>query len=90
MPPAHRAPRDDHTGTQARFADGLAHDAARMGLLEPETLRALLREAVRSRRLALLAEARQRVAAAGIEPMNEDEILAEIAAHRTERSAGAG
>lgn len=58
-------------------ADRLAQDAARLGLLEPETLRALLREAVRNRRLAQLAEA-GRVATAGIEPMSEDEILSEI------------
>ena len=62
--------------------DRLAQDAARLGLLEPETLRTLLREAVRSRRLAQLAEARQRVATAGIEPMSEEEILAEIDDHR--------
>ena len=62
--------------------DRLVQDAARLGLLEPETLRTLLREAVRSRRLAQLAQARQRVAAAGIEPMSADEILAEVDAHR--------
>ena len=62
--------------------DRLAQDAARLDLLEPETLRTLLREAVRSRRLAQLAEARQRVATAGIEPMSEEEILAEIDDHR--------
>lgn len=71
--------------------DHLAQDATRLGLLEPETLRALLREAVRARRLAQLAEARHRVAAAGIEPMSDEEILGEIEAHRTEqRSRGAG
>ena len=74
--------------------DRLAQDAARLGLLEPETLRTLLREAVRSRRLAQLsqlAQARQRVAATGIEPMSADEILAEVDAHRAEqRSRRAG
>lgn len=65
--------------------DRLAQDVTRLGLLEPEALRTLLREAVGSRRLTLLAEARRRVAAAGIEPMSEDEILAEVAAHRAER-----
>ena len=68
--------------------DRLAQDAARLGLLEPETLRTMLREAVRTRRLAQLAEARQRIADAGIEPMSDDEILSEIAAHRTEQRAG--
>lgn len=65
--------------------DRLAQDAARLGLLEPETLRALLREAVRTRRLEQLAQARHRVAAAGIEPMSEDEILDEIDAYRAQQ-----
>lgn len=64
--------------------DRLAEDATRLGLLEPETLRTLLREAVRNRRLAQLAEARERVAAAGIEPMSEDEILSEIDSYRAQ------
>lgn len=66
--------------------DHLAQDATRLGLLEPNTLRRLLSEAVRSRRLAQLAEGRQRVADAGIEPMSEEEILAEIEAHRAEQA----
>lgn len=70
--------------------DHLAQDATRLGLLEPQTLRTLLSEAVRSRRLAQLAEARQRVADAGIEPMSEDEILAEIDAYRAEQVSRSG
>ena len=38
--------------------DQLAQDAEKMGLLEPDKLQALLREAVRNRRIAQLAEAR--------------------------------
>jgi len=45
----------------------------------------LLREAVRTRRIAQLALARQRVAEAGIEPMSLDEIPEEVDAVRAER-----
>lgn len=69
--------------------DSLAQEAARMGLLEPDSLQALLREAVRSRRIARLAEARQRIAAAGIPPLTMEEIQAEIEADRAERRAKA-
>jgi hypothetical protein len=65
--------------------DRLAQDAVQMGLLEPGSLQVLLREAIRNRRLAQLSEARQRVAAAGIPPMDMDEIQAEVDAYRTER-----
>jgi len=71
--------------------DRLARDAAQMGLLEPDNLQNLLREAVRNRRITQLAEARERVAAAGIPPMSLDEIQAEVDAYRAEhrgRAAG--
>lgn len=63
----------------------LAQDAAQMGLLNPESLQALLREAVRSRRIAQLAQARQRVAEAGIAPLSLDEIQEEVDAVRAEQ-----
>ena len=62
--------------------DRLAQDAAQMGLLEPDKLQSLLREAVRNRRIAQLAEARARVAAAGIAPMSMEEIQSEVDAYR--------
>ena len=67
----------------------LATEAARLGLLEPESLGALLADAVRTRRLERLAEARARIAAAGIEPLSMEEIEAEIAADRAERQRAA-
>jgi hypothetical protein len=67
--------------------DALAQEAKRMGLLEPENLQTLLREAVRSRRLERLAEARKRIAEAGIEPLTMEEIQAEIEADRAEQRA---
>jgi len=69
--------------------DGLAKEAASLGLLDPDSLQALLREAVRNRRIAILTEARKKVAAAGIPPMTMEEIQAEIDADRAERRAKA-
>jgi len=65
--------------------DRLAQDAAQMGLLSPDSLQSLLREAVRSHRIARLALARQRVAEAGVEPLSLEEIQAEVDAVRAER-----
>ena len=65
--------------------DGLAKEAASMGLLNPDSLQALLREAVRNRRIAKLTEARKKIAAAGIPPITMEEIQAEIDADRAER-----
>jgi len=65
--------------------DPLAKEAANMGLLEPQALQALLREAVRNRRIARLAEARLKIAASGVPSMTMEEIQAEIEADRTER-----
>jgi len=65
--------------------DSLAKEATSLGLLEPQALQALLRDAVRNRRLARLAEARRNVAAAGVPPLTMEEIEAEIEADRTER-----
>jgi hypothetical protein len=63
----------------------LAKEAGNMGLLEPQALQMLLREAVRSRRIARLTEARRTIAAAGIPPMTMEEIQTEIEADRAER-----
>ena len=69
--------------------DGLAKEAASLGLLDPDSMQALLREAVRNRRIAKLAEARKKVAASGIPPMTMEEMQAEIDADRAERRAKA-
>jgi len=65
--------------------DSLAKEAKRMGLLDPGSLQVLLREAVRNRRIAQLAEARKKIAASGLPPMTMEEIQAEIEADRAER-----
>lgn len=65
--------------------DGLAKEANNLGLLEPQALQTMLRDAVRRRRIARLTEARERIAAAGIPPLTMEEIQAEIEADRAER-----
>lgn len=68
--------------------DSLAKEAGNLGLLEPQALQNLLREAVRRRHIARLIEARERVAATGIQPLTMQEIQDEIETDRAERSAG--
>lgn len=65
--------------------DGLAKEASNLGLLEPQALQTMLREAVRRRHIARLTEARERIAAAGIPPLAMEEIQAKIEAGRAER-----
>lgn len=65
--------------------DGLAKEAASMGLLDPDSSQALVRDAVRSRGVARLPDARKKIEAAGIPPMTMAEIEAEIDADRAER-----
>lgn len=63
----------------------LAKEAQTMGLLEPQALQGLVREAVRNRRIARLAQAREKIAAAGVPPLTLEEIQMEIKADRAER-----
>lgn len=65
--------------------DSLAKEAQQAGLLTSEAIERMLREAVRSRRIARLAEARRNIAAAGVAPLTMEEIQAEIEADRAER-----
>jgi hypothetical protein len=65
--------------------DSLAKEATSLGLLEPQALQALLRDAVRNRRIARLTQAREKIAAAGIPPLTMEEIEAEIDADRAQR-----
>ncbi len=67
--------------------DALAQEVTRMGLLESNALQAMLRDAVRARRIERLTEARKNIAAAGVPPLTMEEINAEIKADRAERRA---
>lgn len=74
------------TELKLTLPDRLAREAREAGLLTPKAIKALLEEAMRRRAAAreFLAVA-DRVAAAGVPPMTEDEIQAEIDAVRKAR-----
>lgn len=73
------------TELKLTLPDALARDAREAGLLTAKAIEALLRDAMRRRAArAFLANA-ERVAAAGIAPMNEAEIQTEVEAVRKAR-----
>jgi len=70
--------------------DSLAREAQQAGLLAPEALGRLVREALRGRRVERLAKARELLAAAPLPPMTPEEIQAEIDAYRAQARRAAG
>lgn len=66
--------------------DDLAKQARQAGLLRPEALAALLRDAMRERRIGRLFATMDKLAELQ-PPLTEEEIAAEIAAARAERRA---
>ncbi|HJX17544.1 MAG TPA: hypothetical protein VJ437_05035 [Acidiferrobacterales bacterium] len=70
--------------------DPLAAEAQAAGLLTPEQLERMLREALRARRVDKLAAAREVLAANLLPPMTPEEIQAEIDAYRAEVRRAAG
>jgi hypothetical protein len=59
-------------------------EAKKAGLLEPEALQRLVREALLARRVESLAEAREVLAANPLPPVTPEEIQAEIDAFRAD------
>ena len=74
------------TELKVTLPDRLAREAREAGLLSPKAIKRLLREAMR-RRAAVreFLSVADRVAAAGVAPMSEQEIQAEIDAVRKAR-----
>jgi hypothetical protein len=70
--------------------DPLAAEAQAAGLLAPEQVERLLREALRAKRAEKLAAAREVLAANPLPPMTPEEIQAEIDAYRAEVRRAAG
>jgi hypothetical protein len=70
--------------------DTLANEAKAAGLLTPEAIERLLREAVQRNAVNELFEAADRLAAANIPPMTMQEIQAEVDAVRQARRERAG
>jgi hypothetical protein len=73
------------TTIEIKLPDGLAEEAARAGLLAPEEIERMVREAIRRRALADLAVAMDRMAAVAGPAMTPEEIQKEIGAARAER-----
>lgn len=72
------------------LTDSLAKEAQQAGLLVPEELERLVREALRAKRLEGLSKAREKLAANPLPPMTPEEIQAEIDAYRAEVRRAAG
>lgn len=71
--------------------DSLAQEAQAAGLLAPEELERLVREALRVKRVQHLSTVRTTLAANPLPPMTPEEIQAEIDAYRAQvrRASGA-
>jgi hypothetical protein len=69
---------------EIELPDALAQQAKEAGLLEPDAVERLVREALLARRVESLVQAREVFAAKPLPPMTSDEIQAEIDAYRAE------
>ncbi len=70
--------------------DSLANEARQAGLLTPEELERLLREALRARRVERLTAVRETLAAKPLPPMTPEEIQAEIDDYRAQVRRASG
>ena len=71
--------------------ESLAKEARQAGLLAPEELVRMVRDALRAKRVERLSKAREKLAADPLPPMTPEEIQAEIDAYRAavRRASGA-
>jgi hypothetical protein len=69
---------------EIELPETLATQAKKAGLLEPEALERMVREALLARRVDDLAKARDVLAANPLPPMTPEEIQAEIDAYRAD------
>ena len=67
--------------------EAVAKEAQAIGLLQPEALERLFRDAIRRRQQEQLFSAADRLAALDLPPLTESELNAEIEAARKERRA---
>jgi hypothetical protein len=75
---------------QIELPDALATQAKEAGLLEPDAVERMVREALLARRVDSLAEAREVLAANPLPPMTPEEIQAEIDAYHADVRRAAG
>ncbi len=67
--------------------DNIAKEARDAGLLTPDALAQLLKEAMRRQAGRRLLDVARRIQAADIPPMSDEDIIAEVKAVRAERRA---
>lgn len=72
---------------QLELPDDVARDANELGLLESQKLEAMLRNEIRQHAFESLLSIAGKLAAAGVEPMSEEEVVAEVRAFRTAQHA---
>ena len=70
---------------ELNLPDDLAQRAEAAGLLTPETIEEFLQEEIRRRAVDYLLSIAPQLEGAGVEPMTEEEVQAEIDADRTEQ-----
>lgn len=75
------------TTLEINLPDSLAKEAKKAGLLTPEAIEQMVREAIRQRALGELKQAMDRMAAVDGPIMTPEEIQEEIKAARAERRA---
>ena len=75
------------TELMVKLPDELAQRARSAGLLTDSAIQRLLEEAMRREAGRRLLQAAQQLHAAGVEPMSEEEIVAEVNTARAERRA---
>ena len=75
------------TELMVKLPDELAQRAKSAGLLTDSAIQRLLEEAMRREAGQRLLQVAQQLHAAGVEPMPEEEIVAEVKAARVERRA---
>ena len=78
------------TTVQFNLPDAVAQRARNEGFLTDDAIQQLLEDAMRRKAGRRLMQAAERLHAASIEPMSEEEINAEIRAVRAERRANQG
>lgn len=71
---------------QISLPDDLAHDAEILGLFESPMLEAIFQEKIREHTFDFLLGIAGKLRAAEIEPMSEEEIVAEVRATRSEQN----
>jgi len=70
--------------------DSLAKEAQQAGLLTPEELERLVREALRAKRVERLSKVREKLVAEPLSPMTPEEIQTEIDAYRAQVRRASG